>query len=232
MDSSGNFAPCGRSDAKLESKDYPYCRPTYRMDEGTPMTVSEIVEKHGPEEIHRLCDEKRTMEPGVEGKPTYLRTGKTSRRKRGSKGKKRRSRRRHRHKSKDTSPDMELVDSYNIVKPCIEEGKSGKIYYKPYQTNKGKHKLGVLVRDKEGRDKEVTFGHRDYQDYTRHRNKGRRSNYCRRSGGIKCRKNKDGICDQTSANFWSRTGLWDCDGVKPCRSITDPVCLGKLQCKR
>ena len=227
MDESGDFAPCGRSRAKLRAKDYPYCRPTYRMDQGTPMTVSEIVEKHGVEEIHRLCDQKRDMTPGVERKPTYLRTGKTERRRRRSRGRKKKS-----EKDKDTSPDMALVDSYNIVKPCIAKGRGGKTYYKPYLTDRGRHKLGVLVRDKNGRDKEVTFGHRDYQDYTRHRNKGRRSNYCRRSGGIKCRKNKDGICDQTSANFWSRTGLWNCDGVDACQSITDPICVRKLRCKR
>jgi len=69
-------------------------------------------------------------------------------------------------------------------------------------------KMQVYVRHPtSGKIERVTFGHKDYSDYTLHRDKERRERYCARSAGIECDGEK---CGLTSPNFWSRHVLWDC----------------------
>ena len=387
----GEYQPCGRHNADLNPNTYPYCRPEIRIDDGTPMTVGEIIDKHGKSEIKKLCKLKRSKPQGEGGLPYYLRTeatihnrtsrktysreeiksainGKTFRNgglnldglrqaiiiniidkldnntlskigrglkisQNPSKVKTRliqdvqedtrkqieelgkilltaitKSSDNDRDKDKDkdkdkklvaacqgekpsngglkikqlrkklideitdnstlknrtylpsiseikkmdikglmslcksigiidnpqrggetTDPNMKLVDRYNKLDICHVNKNN---LYKVTNSDKGKKKLKVNVLNKQGNLNTIHFGHRDYQDYTRHRDKGRRENYCKRSGGIKCTKNPDNICDQTSANFWSRTALWDCDmsHEELCKSISDSSCKSKLKC--
>ena len=39
-------------------KKYPYCRPLYRINSGTPMTVGEIKKKYGSKKLKEMCKEK------------------------------------------------------------------------------------------------------------------------------------------------------------------------------
>jgi hypothetical protein len=48
---------CGRK--KTEEKNYPYCRPLYKINSKTPTTVKEIINKYGKEKLKELCNKKR-----------------------------------------------------------------------------------------------------------------------------------------------------------------------------
>lgn len=67
-DKKGNYLPCGRSKARLDSKEYPYCRPMYRISKETPRTVEEFSE----EELKKMCQYKRSKLQGISGKPTRI----------------------------------------------------------------------------------------------------------------------------------------------------------------
>lgn len=214
------YQPCGRSKAKLTSKNYPYCRPYYRINQQTPKTVDEIIKTEGRSGLTKRCKEKRELRQGVDGKPTYYRPDRKSK----SKTKTSRS------KSKSTAPNMKLVNKYNQLQACVEE--EDNLYQPELIKDSKRHKLRVKVRDPvSGKIKTVRYGHPDYQDYTTHQDQGRRDNYCNRSGGIRCGSRPGGVCDQTSANFWSRSSLWDCptNQQELSKSVTDPVCNRKLR---
>ena len=49
--------PCGRKNVK-NSKKYPYCRPLYRINKNTPLTVSEFIKKYGKNKIKQMCEKK------------------------------------------------------------------------------------------------------------------------------------------------------------------------------
>lgn len=111
-------------------------------------------------------------------------------------------------------PNMKYVRRYNTMKDKQEikeyKGKTVKLYdpkIVPDNVNKTK-KMEVFVEDPKTKEiKRVLFGHKNYSDYTIHRDKNRQQNYCARSAGITCNGVK---CDITSANTWSRRVLWDC----------------------
>ena len=363
------YQPCGRSKAKLQQKNYPYCRPEIRIDDNTPVTVGEIIDGYGKNQLKTLCQQKRSHKQGVSGTPFYLRTDKTKRlrddnldidrlilaiqsktysnggfnlpefrnqivmwmnhnlttnqinklanklglktsktdflkdfkisiinddrkslidlckslgitknnlsvssrnassnnasnhnassnnasnhnassrksssneassrksssneassRKSSSNEASSRKSDRSTTSSNNTSPNMKLINQYHPIKKCITNN-----LYKPRKSVKGKKKIEIDVLDKDNQEKTVYFGHNDYQDYTRHQDKTRMKNYCKRSGGIRCNKLDNGICDQTSPNFWSRQMLWNCDNNKKeiCKSISDKTCREKLKC--
>lgn len=207
----GTYKACGRSSAKLRATDYPYCRPLKKLAGTTVKSVGELT----PVQLKSMCERKRNIEPGVVGKPTrvfvadllienqetgkYVKVnGRVGKQQVGS--------------GNGYLPNMALVEKYNKLK-----GKQGTdtyngqdiVLYAPQLSNKGKTKLEVYVKDPEtGKVEVVHFGHRDYQDYTTHRDSARRKSYCARSGGIKCKGNE---CDVTSANYWSRMALWNCE---------------------
>jgi len=83
-------------------------------------------------------------------------------------------------------------------------------YGRPVPSHQGKHKFQVLVWDKEKKKNVVVhFGHRDYEDFTQHRDPGRRENYLSRSAGIRDGKGRLTKDNPSSANYWSRRYLWD-----------------------
>jgi len=63
-----NNPPCGRKSASLDPKDYPYCRPLNKLPGTTVKTVSELSKS----EINKMCKQKRSLEQGIEGKPTRV----------------------------------------------------------------------------------------------------------------------------------------------------------------
>ena len=70
-------------------------------------------------------------------------------------------------------------------------------------TRKNK-KLAVLYNDKW-----YHIGHSAYTDFTQHKNLERRKNYLTRTRGIRDGKGRLTYNNKNSANFWSRTLLWD-----------------------
>jgi hypothetical protein len=48
---------CGRKHA--DWKDYPYCRPYKRESPQTPMTLHELIEKHGISQVRNRCAKKK-----------------------------------------------------------------------------------------------------------------------------------------------------------------------------
>ena len=67
-DADGNYLTCGRKKASLNPKDYPYCRPKNKLEGTTVKSIDELSQ----DEINRMCAQKRSIEPGVDGKPTRV----------------------------------------------------------------------------------------------------------------------------------------------------------------
>ena len=67
---SGGYKSCGRmsQNVSLNSKKYPYCRPSVRINKQTPKTVKELTKS----EIRKRCSKKRSVKQGKKGKPTYV----------------------------------------------------------------------------------------------------------------------------------------------------------------
>lgn len=70
-------------------------------------------------------------------------------------------------------------------------------------TRKNK-KLAVLYNNKW-----IHIGHTAYQDFLQHKNLERRKNYLTRTKGIRDGKKRLTYNNKNSANFWSRTLLWN-----------------------
>lgn len=81
-------------------------------------------------------------------------------------------------------------------------------FNKPVPAPKGgTHKKMVLAK-KGDEVKLVKFGHREYEDFTQHKDPERRENYLKRSAGIKDKSGKLTKDDVFSANHWARRALW------------------------
>tara|TARA_R110002153_G_scaffold128098_3_gene276009 strand:- start:415 stop:681 length:267 start_codon:yes stop_codon:yes gene_type:complete len=84
-----------------------------------------------------------------------------------------------------------------------------KTLYKPfnYQGN-GKFKKSVYVKGDNGKPKLIHFGHKDYQDFTQHKDQKRRANYLARAKGIKNKEGKLTWKDKNTKNYWAIKTLW------------------------
>ena len=81
-------------------------------------------------------------------------------------------------------------------------------YNRPKRAAPGsKHKMVVLAK-KGDKVKKVSFGHRDYEDFTQHGSEKRRENYLKRSAGIRNGDGKLTKDDPFSPNYWARKVLW------------------------
>lgn len=67
-DEKGDYLTCGRKNAKLDSDDYPYCRPLNKLPGTTVKTVGELTSK----QISNMCQEKQSLEQGIDSKPTRV----------------------------------------------------------------------------------------------------------------------------------------------------------------
>ena len=111
----------------------------------------------------------------------------------------------HRH-----TPDMSKVKRYasqerHKQRQAEHRGKTVTLYKPEPATDSKTKKLQVYVEDPDTKKiKKVSFGHSQYEDYTRHGDTDRKDDYCARSKGLK------GTNDVTSANYWSRKVLWNC----------------------
>ncbi len=77
-------------------------------------------------------------------------------------------------------------------------------YFKSWLPTK---KLVIRVV-KNGRDELIHFGHKDYQDFTEHKDKERRKRYLARAKGIKNKQGKLTFKDPFSANYHAIKVLW------------------------
>lgn len=69
-DKDGNHPPCGRGEAKTDSKGYPKCRPSKKVSEDTPKTSRSMSRKEKKAATRR----KRSKPQGVGGKPTVVKS--------------------------------------------------------------------------------------------------------------------------------------------------------------
>tara|TARA_R100001463_G_scaffold69255_2_gene122736 strand:- start:379 stop:624 length:246 start_codon:yes stop_codon:yes gene_type:complete len=72
-------------------------------------------------------------------------------------------------------------------------------------TRKGK-KLMVLTPQ----NKIIHFGDSNMKDYTQHKDKQRKKNYCNRSAGIKDKQGNLTKNNKEKANYYARRFLWEC----------------------
>jgi hypothetical protein len=80
-------------------------------------------------------------------------------------------------------------------------------YNKPIASDrKGKKKMVLVKRG--DKVKLVHFGQKGYEDFTQHKDKKRRENYLKRSGGIRGKGGKLTKNDPFSPNYWARRELW------------------------
>ena len=91
--------------------------------------------------------------------------------------------------------------------PLDKQGKP--VLYKPWvNKTKSRFKYWVYVRsDTKKGYKKIGFGHKDYEDYTQHRDKERQRSYLARAKGIKNKKGELTYKDRNSANYWA-VKLW------------------------
>ena len=75
----------------------------------------------------------------------------------------------------------------------------------PVKSNRKGKKLMVLTPKRNI----IHFGDSEMFDFTQHKDKQRQINYCKRSAGIKA-KGKLTKNNKESANYYSRTFLWNC----------------------
>ena len=80
-------------------------------------------------------------------------------------------------------------------------------YNKPIASNRKNKKKMVLVK-RGDKIRLVHFGQKGYEDFTQHKDKKRRENYLKRSGGIRGKGGKLTANDPFSANYWARKELW------------------------
>ena len=67
-DSKGEYKPCGRKKADLSSENYPYCRPLNKLAGTQVKTVGELSQG----QIQTMCEKKRSLEQGIDNKPTRV----------------------------------------------------------------------------------------------------------------------------------------------------------------
>ncbi len=84
-----------------------------------------------------------------------------------------------------------------------------KTLYKPFKyKGKGKFKFSVYVKGTNNKPKLIHFGHKDYKDFTQHKDQKRRANYLARAKGIKNKEGKLTWKDKNTKNYWSVHYLW------------------------
>jgi len=84
-----------------------------------------------------------------------------------------------------------------------------KTLYKPFAyKGKGKFKKSVYVKGKDGKQKLIHYGHKDYQDFTQHKDPKRRESYLKRAKGIKNKEGQLTYKDKNTKNYWAIKDLW------------------------
>ena len=95
------------------------------------------------------------------------------------------------------------------MKKAPKDFKEKKPLYKPYKSNKSSKKGMVYVKSSGGGKRLIHFGDANMQDFRQHRDETRRTSYLKRSGGIRDKSGNLTANNKNSANYWSRTILWN-----------------------
>lgn len=111
---------------------------------------------------------------------------------------------------------MIILISTSVSVDQVEKLPSGKIKYKGHtfegfnKPKKADHKrYKKVVLAKKGKEcKLVWYGHKDYQDYTQHKDKQRRKNFLTRMKGVKKKDGTPAYKDIFSAAYWAIKDLW------------------------
>ena len=67
-DGPGGFAICGTGEGIDNPEEYPYCRAYHKLPGTTVVTAQELTQ----EEIDTMCARKKSLEQGIDGKPTRI----------------------------------------------------------------------------------------------------------------------------------------------------------------
>ena len=91
------------------------------------------------------------------------------------------------------------------------DNKGKPILYKPFKnTTNSKKKFFVYVKaDNKKGYKKIGFGHKDYKDFTQHKDEKRRAAYLKRAKGIKNKEGKLTWKDKNTPNYWAVHYLWN-----------------------
>ena len=83
--------------------------------------------------------------------------------------------------------------------------------YKPFKNNtNSKYKFFVYVKaDNKRGYKKIGFGHKNYLDFTQHKDPERRRRYLARAKGIKDKEGNLTYKNKNSANYFSVKYLWN-----------------------
>ena len=83
--------------------------------------------------------------------------------------------------------------------------------YKPFKNNtNSKYKFFVYVKaDNKKGFKKIGFGHKNYKDFTQHKDQERRRRYLARAKGIKDKEGNLTYKNKNSANYFSVKYLWN-----------------------
>jgi hypothetical protein len=76
----------------------------------------------------------------------------------------------------------------------------------PVKSTRKNKKFKVLTP----KGKIIHFGYSPMEDFTQHKDKDRRKNYCVRSAGIKDKNGRLTKNNKESANYYARKHLWFC----------------------
>lgn len=90
------------------------------------------------------------------------------------------------------------------------DSKGKPILYKPFKnTTNSKKKYFVYVKaDNKKGYKKIGFGHKDYEDFTQHKDEKRRANYLKRAKGIKDKNGNLTWKNKNTPNYWAVHFLW------------------------
>ena len=81
--------------------------------------------------------------------------------------------------------------------------------YKPFKySGAGVFKKSVYVKGTNGKPKIIHYGHKQYQDFTQHKDPKRRASYLARAKGITNKQGKLTWKDKNSKNYWAVKDLW------------------------
>lgn len=111
---------------------------------------------------------------------------------------------------------MKILVSTSISIDKVEKTSSGKLKYsghtfegfnKPKKADHKKYKKVVLA--KKGKEcKLVWYGHKDYQDFTQHKDPERRKSFLKRMKGVLKKDGTPAYKDIFSAAYWAVKDLW------------------------
>jgi hypothetical protein len=169
------------------------CRPLKRINTKTPLTIPELLKLHDKDTLLKIARQKqRDMAGRLSWKLGKFYPSK--------------NRSAPRKSPKRKSPARSKSPRAPLKKPTGKWSET-KPLYKPVKSSR-ESKKGMVYVMKNGSKRLIHFGDASMSDFTIHKDKDRRANYLKRSGGIRDKNGKLTANDKNSANYYSRNYLW------------------------